>query len=179
MNTTQASSWMDEKQAELMDMEWDRRLLDEQTRRRQPDDDAGFTAEAMREKEAEAGRLRAELAVASFVEEFYTLRETARGRALIASADVGAWRHPPLTRDHLARFVLAETESLTRSDATMRWDPPTSHAGATAGQWWVDLDARCIRAGRDTGRRRYRFHVVNDQVDAWIALDDHPQRPST
>lgn len=166
-----APSWMDEKQAELTEMEWGWRALDEQEWRQ-----AGNTtkqiARARRQKEADVSRLRAELAAASFVEEFYTTRQAAIGEALVPRADLESWADPHLTREDFARFVRAEVERMKRPGVKIQWGPPIQTRRGAEKNWWIDLEAVCLLHGREQTRQQYRFHVAGDRVDAWLALPD-------
>ena len=171
--TTTIPSWMDQIQAEITEMESDWRQLDEQEWRTQDPAMLAHVTRAKQVKEAEAGRLVAERAVASFVEEFYARGQTEIGESLVAQMDEKSWTAPTLTREEFARFVRAERVALPGLE--MRWGSPTSTGDRTTGGWWIELDAVCFLSGEELSRRRYRFHVVDEHVDAWMALTEgHP-----
>ena len=168
--STTITAWKEKIEADITEMEWGWRALDETEWRNRDLDRHVQIGLAKQEKEAEAGRLHAELAVASFVEEFYTSRRTEVGETLVSQADVESWTDPIFTREEFDRFVQAEAERVALPGVEMRWGPPTSAGDLAAGERWVDLEAVSLHNGQEESRHRYRFHVVGDRVDGWMAL---------
>ena len=170
MNTITTLPWADQAQAELTDVEWNWRQMDESDGRYQEPDALKHVALGKRDLEAEAGRLRAELAVASFIEEFYTTRRIDVGTTLIARADTRSWQDATFTRKAFFAFVQNEVDRLARRGVTVRWGPPTSLAGQRPGEWWIELEGVHFLHDREQDRHTYRFHVVENEVNAWRLL---------
>ncbi len=163
--------WVEQKQAELLDMEWDWRQQDERE---------GLSAGveslpslAKREKETEAGRLQAELAVASFIEQFYLARKADIGQELVDEIDVDACNDPSMTRDAMARFVEAEVARLTAPRLATYWGWPSSHGARMPEHWWVELPAVFVQDERTQSWEQYRFHVAGKQIKGWTASPSH------
>jgi hypothetical protein len=169
METTTIPSWMDQIQADITEMESDWRQLDEQEWRAQDRGSLAQLARGKQVKEAEAGRLRAELAVASFVERFYARGETEIAGNLLARAEEKRAIYP-IPMKEFARFVRAEAEQSTLPGLEMRWGPPASTADRTTGGWWIDLEGVPFLGEQEQSARRFRFHAVGDSVDAWLPL---------
>lgn len=167
--------WVEQKQAELSDMEWDWRQQDEREGLVAGTDT--LPSLAKREKEAEAGRLQAELAVASFVEQFYLAKQVEVGEELVEKIDVDAWNDPSITRDAMARFVQSEATRLAAPRLASYWGWPTSHGTTTPSHWWVDLPAVFVQDERAQSWEQYRFHVAGKQIKGWSASPTHTPTP--
>ncbi len=176
MNATPSTlPWVEQKQAELTDMEWDWRQQDER-------EGLGVQAEvlpslAKREKELEASRLQAELAVASFVEQFYLAKNIRVGTELVNEIDVDAWQDPAITQEAMARFVRAEAARLDDPHLASYWGWPTSRAASAPQQWWVDLPAVFVQDERTQSWEHYRFHVAGKHINGWTANPSHTAAP--
>ena len=163
--------WVPQKQAELTDMEWDWRQQDE--RESLSVNGGALASLAKREKEAEASRLQAELAVASFVEQFYLAKQVAIGEELVEAVDVNAWEDPAITRDSLARFVQAEASRIAAPRLASYWGWPTSRGGKTGADWLVELPAVFVQDERAQSWEQYRFHVAGKHINGWTASPTH------
>lgn len=166
--------WAEQKEAELAQMEWDWRRLDEREGMQPKGDD--LSALAKGEKEREAGRLQAELAVASFVERFYVAKHFESGRALLDRLGDDACIAQIATHDDLERFVRAEIARLANPNLITYWGWPTSRPAALPDHWWVDLPAVVVEDERVRSWEQYRFHVAGARVTGWLAGPGHEIR---
>jgi len=173
MNTaTTVPSWTARKQSDLVEMETDWRQLDEDEQRAQSNTMPGQIVLAKREKEAEVSRLRAELAVATFVEQFYTAGRTELGERLATHEQAASWNHTIWSQERFERFVRAEVERAARPGVKILGGLPVSVGNPIAHDWWVDLEAVQLYEDREQGWQRYRFQVIGDRVEGWMILDD-------
>ncbi|HKO24466.1 MAG TPA: hypothetical protein VJY65_06950 [Chloroflexota bacterium] len=171
MNTTTTiPAWVDKIQADITATEWEWRQLDEQEWRSRERDGQVQTALAKQEKQAEVGRLRAELAVASFLDAFHTGQQSAVGRTVAAQWRVHSWTDAIINRLGFALFVQAEAERTVLPGVEMRWGPATSSGDPVTAQWRVDVEAVYLWHGEELSQHRYRFHVVEERVEGWMAL---------
>jgi len=169
--TLEKLHWVDQKQSELTDMEWDWRQQD--GREGLIPGPEKLPSLAKREKETEASRLQAELAVASFVEPFYLAKQVEIGEELVDEIDVDAWNDPSMTRDAMARFVQAEATRIATPRLATYWGWPTSQGARAPHHWWVDLPAVFVQDERAQTWEQYRFHVAGKQVNGWTASPSH------
>jgi hypothetical protein len=168
--TTTIPAWVDKIQADITNTEWEWRQLDEQEWRNRDRDGQVQTALAKQEKQAEVGRLRAELAVASFLDAFHTGKQSAVGRTVAAQLRVHSWTDALINRLGFALFVQAEAERTALPGVEMRWGPATSSGDPVTAEWTVDVEAVSLWHGEELSRHRYRFHVVGESVEGWKAL---------
>ena len=176
MNTpTTIPAWVDKIQADITDTEWEWRQLDEQEWHNRDLDGQVRTALGKQEKQAEAGRLRAELAVASFLDAFHTGKQSEVGRTVAAQLRVHSWTDAIINRLGFALFVQAEAERTALPGVEMRWGPATSSGDPVTAEWRVDVEAVYLWHGEELSRHRYRFHVVGDRVEGWMALVEASQ----
>ena len=176
MNTTTTiPAWVDKIQADITATEWEWRQLDEQEWRSRERDGQVQTALAKQEKQAEVGRLRAELAVASFLDAFHTGQQSAVGRTVAAQLRVHSWTDAIINRLGFALFVQAEAERTVLPGVEMRWGPATSSGDPVTAEWRVDVEAVYLWHGEELSQHRYRFHVVGDRVEGWMALVEASQ----
>lgn len=166
---TTSASWIDQIQSDLSGMAWGWGRLDELEQAAPAVRIEAAALPAKEEKESESSRLRAELAVASFVQQFYAERSVEAGRSLVARADLIGWQAPFISSGDFARFVESEAEYVVYAQGRMFWGIPESAYEARSGSWWIDLDGICLMLGQDPTRRRYRFQVLDGAVNAWIA----------
>lgn len=171
MNTTTTiPAWVDKIQADITATEWEWRQLDEQEWRSRERDGQVQTALAKQEKQAEVGRLRAELAVALFLDAFHTGQQSAVGRTVAAQWRVHSWTDAIINRLGFALFVQAEAERTVLPGVEMHWGPATSSGDPVSAEWRVDVEAVYLWHGEELSQHRYRFHVVGDRVEGWMAL---------
>jgi hypothetical protein len=176
MNTpTTIPAWVDKIQADITNTEWEWRQLDEQEWRNRDRLGQVQTALAKQEKQAEVGRLRAELAVASFLDAFHTGKQSAVGRTVAAQLRVHSWTDAIINRLGFALFVQAEAERTALPGVEMRWGAATSSGDPVTAQWRIDVEAVSLWHGEELSRHRYRFHVVGDRVEGWMALVEASQ----
>ncbi|MBV9278460.1 MAG: hypothetical protein JOZ41_00105 [Chloroflexi bacterium] len=167
--TRTTSAWIDQIRADIAQVEWDWRSLDEQDWRSRMPDGQGPNALAKREREREAGRLRAELTVASFLDAFHTGTQSELARDLAARLRPGSWTDATMNRAGFAMILQAEAERAALPDAEIRWGPATATHDASPDDWRVDVEARYLWHGEELSRYRYHFRVVGDRVEGWRA----------
>lgn len=168
--------WTEQKQAELSEMEWDWRQQDEREGLLPVPEH--LSSLAKREKETEASRLQAELAVASFVEEFYLAKQVKVGEELLDEVDGDALKDPSMTRDAMARFVQAEATRVAEPRLATYWGWPTSHGTKTPHHWLVELPAVFVQDERAQSWEQYRFHVAGKRIKGWTARPSHTAGPN-
>jgi hypothetical protein len=163
--------WVEQKQSELSEMEWDWRRQDE-LERPYPAPEP-LPSLAKREKEREASRLQAELAVGTFIEQFYLAKQVEVGEELIDQIDEKMWGDLDLTRDAMTQFVQAEASRITAPHLVTYWGWPTSRGSHTPDHWLVELPAVYVQDERAQSWEQYRFHVAGKQIKGWTASPSH------
>jgi hypothetical protein len=155
-------AWVDRTQAEITETDWKWRQLDEQEWHRWASGAQSTTLRAKRALEEDAGRLRAELAVARFLDTF-------RDGPLAAHLGTHDWSDSLVNRLGLAMLVQAGAERTALPDVEICWRHVTSAHKPRTDEWWVEVEAVYQWHGEPLARQTYRFHVVDFRVEGWTA----------
>jgi hypothetical protein len=150
--------------------EWNWRGLDETASRVRGPADGIRNRDAKEEREKEVSRLRAHLAVASFLEGLQAQTRTDGTNAMTVQVDLDGDRYDVASRLGFAMLVQPAADPESDSGVDTWWRPTASKGDPTTGEWWISLEASTRSRGQELSRHRFRFKVVDDHVEGWLGV---------
>ena len=165
------SDWAGRIRTDIEAAEWSWRNLEEREHYARRQSEATQSRLAQEDVEAEVSGLRAQLAVASYLEDLGAADTTGQepiGDQLTKVEESD--RHMIVSGLMFAAIINADRDRAVPSGIESRLRSTASGRNSATGDWWVSLEASLRWRDEELSRHSFQFYVRDERVTGWSGL---------